>query len=663
MAFDDYTLPLDDEEWKARNAAMPPDVVGDTAYQAFSNVGQPQPTQPPPFDAGVTPDMLGEAPGQQAPPPDPSAQLAQAPNVPDLATPQPQGAPPQGETIGGSANAPPQPENAAPPQAPGGPAVPETALPPLGPPPKPPVMTGDNAKDVQNNLEFHRQLTAYQSLVAQHAAATDEKKAQVAAAKSQRELEMEQNAATIRNDTKQRYAEELQRRQQSVNDAVAERTKRYEDLGKGNGFLDQSLGDMVLGAIIFAMGDKQATLRNVAAAQLGQSSNYQNEGLQTIRNIMQRRYQQKADRLKAASDSVLEARYGYKDAQENQRAALNDLDADMAANYRLASKEAAAELAKRGVGEQDIAANKMVADLAQAGNEYESKILEREEQTQQKREGAAATNKLAEAHLGLQERQAVALENQRHDTNVEHVREFNAQDAERRQRMAAAEEERKRKAKEDAEKATTGSVRQNAVLGNLAEAEKAVKDVGEVSADSINKLQTNTEQARATEHAATSGVIGNLGARVARGTGLAARGRYDGIPEAEQKKITAAEQVITHLTEMQQGKNIETLEQYRDRYSPYVPGLSEAEVRRREKALPGLVAEQRATQDPKGVGTKRIAGLTGGEGEAKVPGGKVGAAQRVLDDPNTSPTAKKNARKFLDNISNNGSSSFDDLGR
>jgi hypothetical protein len=82
---------------------------------------------------------------------------------------------------------------------------------------------------------------------------------------------------------------------------------------------------------------------------------------------------------------------------------------------------------------------------------------------------------------------------------------------------------------------------------------------------------------------------------------------------------------------MQQRKNIETLEQYRDRYSPYVPGLSVEEVRRREKALPGLVAEQRAIQDPKGVGTKRQ--------ESVKPPSDADEARDFLKGPAKSPPA------------------------
>lgn len=215
-----------------------------------------------------------------------------------------------------------------------------------------------------------------------------------------------------------------------------------------------------------------------------------------------------------------------------------------------------------------------------------------------------------------------------------------------------------------------GSVRQNAVLGNLAEAEKAAKDikVGGVSPETIAKLQSNEERAHAAHHAAESGALGSLTAGAMRTFGIAPRGRYDGIPEEEQKRITAAEQVITHLTEMQQGKNIETLEQYRERYSPYIPGLSPEEVRRREKALPGLVAEQRAIQDPQGVGTKRQAAAGEGSDVAKKIAAKVKASQDVLNDPKKSallaPLERAKLMKFVRENkppASNGMSPMNDL--
>jgi hypothetical protein len=200
-----------------------------------------------------------------------------------------------------------------------------------------------------------------------------------------------------------------------------------------------------------------------------------------------------------------------------------------------------------------------------------------------------------------------------------------------------------------------GSVRQNAVLGNLAEAEKAAAAVkpGVITPDDVAKLQTNKERSDAAHHAAESGAVGSIAASIMRGTGLAPRGEFDGIDPAKQKLVTAAQQVITHLTEMQQGKNQETLEQYYHRYYPYLPGLSVDEMRRREAALPSLVAEQRATQDPTGVGRKRLdAAETTGPGPARGarpagPDPRIAAAQGVLNDPAKAKLLSPAERAFL----------------
>lgn len=409
MALGNETLPLggdDENNWEARNAATPfIDMTPDEAASAsVAGAGQSQ------FDSTVTPEMMQQLGGQ--PTADNGAQLGTAPPAPDVATPQAAPAPVAqdgGATPpGGPQEAP--PENAVPPQAPVAAAPPPAALQPLGPPPPPPALTGDPTKDVQQNLLYHRQLTDYQALAAQHAQALDQHKAAVESKRADRELEIEQNAATIRNDTVAKQNEETAHRQKAVDDAVTERTTAYKDLSEGNGFLDQSLGDEVLGAIIFAMGDRQSTLRNVAAAQLGQASNFQNEGLKTIQGIMERRYQQKAARLKAASDGVLEARYGYKDAAENHRAALNDLDADVAANYRLAAKEAEQQLRSRGADAATVTGNAVVAGLYQAGADAEGKIHEREEELGVKRQAATAQQAAAAAHFDQGERQIEATQ-------------------------------------------------------------------------------------------------------------------------------------------------------------------------------------------------------------------------------------------------------------
>lgn len=478
----------------------------------------------------------------------------------------------------------------------------------VGAPPPRPKLTGDQTKDVQSNLEWSRQLTDYQTALERKSGEIAKRDAEVNSKRAEKEAEAERIAAGQREAEVHAYQQQRAQRQQAIDASVAEKAAAYQDLKGGE---KRSFGDRIGDAISIALGSVGQGLMLA-----GHVAGAKNEGLEAVNRMVDADYKRRLERVKLASDAVLEARYQLKDAGDNHRAALADADADRAAKYRLIAAEAAQQLKAQGASDQDVKTNLVVVHALQEAAKSEDAIHAREEATQVHRETAAATNQLASAHLNLAERTAGNAEADRRSTMFEHRREFNAQDEERRQRMAAAEAARAEKAKENADKATVGSVRQNAVLGNLAEAEKAVKDVGEVPVETINQLQTNREQAKATEHSATSGVFGNIGARIARGTGLAARGPYTDIPEDQQKKITAAEQVITHLTEMQQGKNLETLEQYRDRYSPYVPGLSEQEVRRREKALPGLVSEQRAIQDPKGTGAKRTAaaeGKTAGE--------------------------------------------------
>jgi len=407
VALSNGTLPLggdDENNWETRNAATPSIDLAptDSFAQTLGQTGQQ------PFDSTVTPEMMAQLDGGQPAPADPNAQLAAAPQAPDVATP-----PPAGDTstmpLEGHTQAPGGPQTEAPkpdagPTAPTGAAPPETALAPLGAPPPQPPLTGDPTKDVQNNLEWHRKLTDYQALAQQHGQALEAKKADVEQKKADRELAMEQNAATIRNDESKRYGEEQQRRQAAVDKTVSERAEAYGDLSKGNGFLDQSMGDKVLGAIIFMFGARQQAFQNVAAAQLGQVGNAQNEGLKVIDGIMQRRYQQKKDKLAAASDAALEARYGYKDAAENHRAALNDLDADAAANLRLAAKEAASQGAQLGTEQARQTGLMAHADLLKQASEYESKIHEREEELGVKRQTAEATQAAAKAHYDQQER-------------------------------------------------------------------------------------------------------------------------------------------------------------------------------------------------------------------------------------------------------------------
>lgn len=468
-------------------------------------------------------------------------------------------------------------------------------------PPQAPALTGDPAKDTQANLQYQRDLTAHFGAREQEI----QKRAQGEHAKQAAgELAvLKEHEAERRKAQAARLAQRVEE-QKYIDETVKQRAEAHGDL-EGANWADKHAGAAAVATIFGAIGQG---FMNAAMIQSGHAPTAENEGVKTIDRLIQRDYQVKKDRIASMSESLLEARHGFKDNEENFRAAMNDLDADTSAKYKLVAKEAEARLRQQGASDDDIKQDAIVRNAMTQSAKAEGAILDRQQTHRDTQEGHAATNKLAEAHLGLQERQIDATQSNHADTAaIERGRLALARTSEadaHADRVAAREE----KAAEKNTKATVGSVRQNAVLGNLAEAEKAAADIGPVSEKSIRLLQTNEEKATAAKHSAESGIFGNVMANTGRALGMTPRGRYEGIPPEEQKKITASDQVITHLTEMQQGKNLETLDQYRDRYSPYVPGLSIEEVRRREAALPGLVAEQRAIQDPNGEGRKRTGG-------------------------------------------------------
>lgn len=452
MALGNETLPLggDENDWQMRNSSTPFIDLANTD-QAAQNAADP-----------TGPEALSLLSGGQQAPDNGAAQLASIPDAPNVATPSPQntatmpmeGAPqaPQGP------QAPTGPQVATP-RAPQGAAPPEAALAPLGPPPTMPPLTGDPTKDVQSNIQWHRELTNYQALAQQHGQALEVKKSEVEKTKADRELQMEQHAATIREAADAKYAGERQSRQADIDKTVSERAAAYGDLSKGNGFLDQSTGDKVLGAIMFAFGDYQAMMQNVAAAQLGQVGHAENQGLKQINAIMAQRYQTKKDKLAAASDAVLEARYGAKDAEENHRSAMNDLDADAAANLRLAAKEAASQGAQLGTEQAQQTGLAMHAALLKEAADYEAKIHEREEELGVKRQTAAASQAATAAHFDQGERQIQATQEHNRGTLAlgwagEKDRHQDRQDAMAAKKTADAEKASTKEAS-DAEKKKT----------------------------------------------------------------------------------------------------------------------------------------------------------------------------------------------------------------
>jgi hypothetical protein len=301
---------------------------------------------------------------------------------------------------------------AAPPAASSTGAAPATTVPGPSPPgmpepPPPPALTGDHEKDVQANIEYGRKLTAFRNEMVKRQVEGDKATAGVAAERAGNELAAEREAASRRTEENLRYQQERQKRSDAIERAVQDRMEAQKDLSRG-WWATSTTGEKIGAALLMTFGSYQAGMQNVAAAQLGQVGRAENEGWKTVQGLMAQDYQRKQARLASASNSVLEARYGYKDAADNHRAAQNDLDADAAAKYRMIAKEAEQHLRARGASDAEIKGNVIIADALEKAQERETGIHEREEQFQVNREKAAAENQLAKAHLEQGERQIQA---------------------------------------------------------------------------------------------------------------------------------------------------------------------------------------------------------------------------------------------------------------
>lgn len=356
------------------------------------------------------------------------------PIVPQNAGPvvQPAGAaPPAGPTTAAAvpevAEAPAQPEAQ---QAPDDTEKAEAAA-SIGAPPKRPALTGDPTKDVQSNLEWSRQLTDYQTALERKSGEIAKRDADVNARRAEKERAAEEAALSRRQAEVDAYQQQRAVRQQAIDASVAEKASALQAAKEGG---KPSWGEGIANAVSIALGSIGQGLMLA-----GKVSGARNEGLEAVKRNIDADHQRRTERLKAASDAVLEARYGLKDAADNHRAALADIDADRAAKFRLIAAEAAQQIKAQGGGDQDVKTNQVVVDSLQEAAKSEDAIHAREEATQVRRETAAATNKLAGAHLDLAERSAAALESDRRANRVERRDEF---DIKREDRAAAAAEKK-----------------------------------------------------------------------------------------------------------------------------------------------------------------------------------------------------------------------------
>ncbi len=301
------------------------------------------------------------------------------------------------------AAAPPPP--AAPPPA-GQAAAP--ALPPLGAPPPRPPLTGDPEKDTQANLEWSRQADAWHANALAHQSVIDTKKASVQAAEADREAKAAEVAETQRQQLQAQAAARRAENQKAIDQAVQERMAAARDLEHK----DPMTGGKIVALIAGALG---AARQDMASAQMGHPTVHPNAAMEVMNQMAQQEYERKKTRLASASEALLQARYGYKDSEDNHRAALNDLDADTSAHYKLIAKEAESQLRQAGAGSAEIASNEIVNQANQKAAEYENGIHEREEKQATERQHYAAEEALTGEHLGLEKEQIRATMGARRD--------------------------------------------------------------------------------------------------------------------------------------------------------------------------------------------------------------------------------------------------------
>lgn len=337
-------------------------------------------------------------------------------------------APPDVQQEAPGASAPKAPEIAPPASA-------ETAALSIPPPPAPPALTGDPRQDVQNNTQYQRDLSDYHAKLTQHASALNVHAAGITKMKTEREMAAQKTAIDARKAEAAKYEQVRQQRQAAIDEAIKERMEARKGLEGGNA--DQKLhGGKLVAAIAGAIG---ASLQAYGAAQLGHPQQFENQALKRIGELQKQQYEQKKQRLANASDALLEARYGHKEAQDNHRAALNDLDANMASELKLAALEADNQLARMGYDKAQRDANEVVIKLREAAAKHEGEIHSREEGHAAQRDQAAATLQLARANLG--ERRS-----EHRDNLDERQREFDLRKKEAAEKAADKEAAAKEKA-------------------------------------------------------------------------------------------------------------------------------------------------------------------------------------------------------------------------
>ena len=336
-------------------------------------------------NAGVPPPVPPQpSPAAAVPPPTVLTPLgALPPGTPGLAPGQPAGVPPgaaEGTAPAPGAGGPTaQPAAATPPSTDAGPSAQPTTLPPR---PTRPPLTGDPAKDIQSSLAYERALDDWHT---QKLEQLTSQQNQLASQAAQKDLALAKEEEQRREAMRQQQEQERAQKQAAIDDSVKQRMAAQGSIENSTWRGDQSTGSKIASVIGMALSGIGQGL----SAAGGHPA--ENMAMKVIDERTAREYDIAKNKLANANESVLQARYGYKDTLDNQRAALNDLDADFSSKHRLIAEEAAAQMKAKGVAPEMIASSELVNGNLQKASQYEDNIHAREIEAGRKNELADST--------------------------------------------------------------------------------------------------------------------------------------------------------------------------------------------------------------------------------------------------------------------------------
>lgn len=289
--------------------------------------------------------------------------------------------------------------------------------------PEAPALTGNAEADIKA-LSEHRSLLekARGDLMNQGSQVEQQRQAKEQEALRKR-LELEQAE-------RQRFEQERAERHAAIENAIRERAAAAGDIEGARH------GDKYTGSQIAAIlgGGVAAAFKNMAAAQTGHVGNAENEALAAINQKLQRDQERRVQRLKMSDDDLLQAKYGFKNATDNHRAALNDIDADQATKHLLIAQEAEQKLKALGAPQALIDKSAIVADQKMKAAQAINNIHDREESRKLQAQHYHAEESIARASLGERHEEGEANRELRRDMANEHKSDRSAAAQEKAQR-------------------------------------------------------------------------------------------------------------------------------------------------------------------------------------------------------------------------------------